>query len=282
MSTTAVSALPVTLKDIIAFQAECKRHQQFQLLGQLDFAITTKGRMDFGKIGPKIGRDPLGGLLVLSPWMGLPAIISSSQTICDKCATKCPDCKGKGERLCTVCGGSGEVANGRVACECVAKQQRAAARKKVEVTIRPDPECKKCGGRGDLPKLVACKGCEEGQAKCYPCQGTGKRRVPVDAHGNPTRNCDACKNRGYKVSEQAQPLEKFVNGQLPIEGAQPLICLGPVKKLVWHTVGGTGGEQPRFVECTILPDAQQNLMVIALDRRDAGANAYLLGGVPSY
>ena len=268
-----------TLDQVLDRQRELVLQREYQPLGMIDFIYVLRGagellKMDYRKSGPRLAINyDTGDLLLLTPWQGLPDVDQAGAQACSACLAKCGDCQGKGRKPCTLtgCAGTGYVSTRYVACPaCLGSPAK-----------KTKPDCEPCRGRGEVPDPEKCVGCDErGLAACATCSGSGKvatgREKGQSDAWNEVRGqfmtaprCKKCNGQGRIVATQPQDYRQFVHGQL-----QTKLCLGPIARIVWHTVG----EGARFQSCDVQPDRHGNLMVLMLENNQPGARQYLLGG----
>jgi hypothetical protein len=283
-TTRRVAVLDATLDQVLDRQRELVLQREYQPLGKVDFIYVVRGAglltMDFRKDGPRLAWNPdTQDFLLLSPWNGLPDLVAGEGSRCTSCLATCGDCNGKGTKACTLagCGGSGQITTKFKLCpRCLGGQGK-----------KTNPDCSNCRGRGEVVQPEKCPGCDaNGQAKCFACGGegkvaTGREKGKSDYYDEGANRfvsvppCKACNGTGRQRPAQPQAWQPFVQGRLQIQG-QTMLALGPIQKIIWHTMDSNG----KFQSCTVQPDRGGNLMVLLLESDQACARQYLVGGVP--
>ena len=273
----------LTLEQILDRQHELVLQREYVPLGKIDYIYVPRGgtlvKMDYRKDGPRLAFNPdTGDLLLLSAWNGLPNLATGEGTPCQSCVAVCGDCKGTGAKQCTLagCGGSGQITTQFRACpDCL-----GGAGNKTK------PDCATCNGRGEVVKPEKCRGCDDnGLAKCFPCGGSGKvstgREKGQSDYYDQVANrfvsvpaCKACSGKGRTAPTQPQDWRQFGWGQVNI-GGKNMAALGPIQRIVWHTMDSNG----KFQSCNVTPDRGGNLMVLLLESDQPGSKQYLVGGI---
>ncbi|MFB3813419.1 MAG: hypothetical protein ACE14L_04845 [Terriglobales bacterium] len=258
------------LGEVLALRDRYTRRGDYKLLGRVLCASTEHGFIDYGKAGPVLAQltdgEP-GALVLLGAWDGgFPARMKLLTELCPACQTKCTDCDGKGKRLCTRCGGRGDLVMSHKDCPgCFAK------------TGKTRRGCKSCGGRGQVPDQLhlcpACKG--KKRERCARCEGTGRMSTGYKDGANPRVGeaplCPECEGHGRKREAVPQPWAPIAAGTL--EG---YTALGPFLRLLLTHLPG---DEPAFTDVEFTPDADGNYPVMLI--KDPAAHSqpmYLFGG----
>lgn len=276
MSTSAIATgdstvdLERPLREIFAERDKCVRRGDYELLGKVITVVRETGLIDYGKDGPalavltKDAGDNAGELVLLGGWHGFPDHAELLKDLCDACRAKCTDCDGTGQRLCTICGGSGEL---------VTSWKRCPGSDESTGTCRRD--CESCGGRGSVPdQAKECPHCHGAKvAKCDRCEGSGK--MPTGYAGGRTvataELCPECAGNGRKRKITPQPWDTFQSGEL--EG---YTVLGPITGMLLADLPGDGSG---FSGIAFTPDDDGNLAALLVrDPRLIGSGMYLMGG----
>jgi hypothetical protein len=274
-----------TLDQILDRHRELILQREYQPLGIIDYIWVVRGsttvQMDFRKTGPKLAFNPeTGDFLLMGSWQGLPDLPQPDPQRCKSCVGECGDCQGKGTKPCTLagCAGSGYVNSRYEVCpDCLGSPKK-----------KTNPKCARCSGRGEVPDPVKCGGCDEkGLARCARCDGSGKistgrekgKKDGYDADSEQWKTaplCQDCKGQGRIIQTKPQDWRQFVHGRISTQSNGTMIAVGPIARILWHTMG----DGARFQSCEISPDGGGNLMVLLLENDQPGARQFLVGGVP--
>jgi hypothetical protein len=265
------------ISDILKRQERLIATTEYSVLGLLAIVHTEKGAMEFGKSGPLIGRAiKTGELLLIGGWHPLRPIHSSTDKFCPDCLTKCDECSGKGQRICTRigCGGAGKIAVGSEKCT----RCDGEGIKRMRHSLPNETQCEDCKGHGLVKTLVVCDVCKgTGKAPCALCRGTGKR--PTGAlRGSTRRDAPACPScHGFKRQGAETPQKWTRHAQGLLEGTK-LIAIGPVRSLILHGSGGLQNNRMRHV--VFQPDENGKVATLLVADPDSKSKAYLVGGIP--
>lgn len=227
------------IKDIL-------RMRTYDMVGHLSFVQIEREEnekpklIDFRKVGPAIARAHSGNQLVLvSPWEGIPSKLEVSKDPCPDCLAECEYCKGSGRKLC---------------------------------------EAFHCGGSGTahMPngdeKCAVCDG--TGKMECSACRGLGKRPTGHEG-GNydwQSPRCASCHGRQFVNQEVPVALAEFECGRVG-----PMVTLGPVVRFTVEPIPGPHRAPPLVYD--VIPDGNNDGMLIVLESEQTPCQAYLLGGM---
>lgn len=269
------------VKSVSAMEALIKLHDgirrrgEYAILGQVESIDSEKGRVAFFGTGPVIARstntDDDGGLIVLTPFTGLPEEIELSDRHCTKCLAPCDVCSGKGKVTCSLaqgCRGSGKMKIPMGACSCTARPRGKGLALK---------SCKKCNGSGNMVELRVCEGCKGTKTEtCNQCRGegkyaTGKKDASTDIRAKLCTDCNGTQ-REIVRSPQDPAL-------LNTDGAFRVVR--GIRRLVWKSMeleakDGQPTSSPLQI-CEISPDSGGQLMSLFIDH---ASNMYCMHGVP--
>jgi hypothetical protein len=256
------------LVNIFADRDAMVRRGEFEIIGQVMLLRTEKGDIDFFKGGPHLAQLKSSELVLLGDWQKFPDMVSLLADLCDDCRTDCKACDGKGNRLCTRCGGEGKLILSRETCKCV--KDGVAAR-----------NCKECKGAGHVPgqtqECPECKGTKV--QKCPGCHDSG--RMTTGHVGGSTKNedplCESCKGNGRKLGREPQDYREFVHGHL--EG---FTVFGPIHGILLRA---DEMRQPEggLEYCDFRADENGNISALLVqDPENTGQPMYLMGGVPVF
>ena len=312
---------------MVALRHSAEQHGSYSPLGRLICLNTEHGRIEFpaedGEFaGPDVAKfEGFDGdsnlpnyvgppLIVLGPWLGLPALRKLTNDPCPHCRHDCDICSGTGKIACNGrgCGGNGWVPGPWLPCPGPGCNKE---------TGDFNPLCRECHGSGQIPERLACpmckgmgwtvcqrcriwvacpQGCKRNDAidsdaaLCRECGGTGK--VPkatgqfstgkLDGSLNLVGpRCPHCEGNGYRFEMQAQDLKRFTNATLRQPKtknipARDFLVLGPI-----HSFELMHFATSRAQSYDVTPDAAGDFLVLLVPKNleTRFPKAYLVGGV---
>lgn len=267
---------------------DAHRRGFYAVLGSISLFETARGILRFPVVdqrptGPTIGYvtdqeknpDPQK-LVVLTEWNGLPDLNDKTEEFCPDCLADCPICNATGQKICEGlnCGGRGWTPGPLVDCDGAGCLKDSG---------KFNPECKKCGGFGQLHPQLECKVCKgTGKMICSYCKG--KTRYATGIKGGSTDfmvgRCPSCQGTQRMMRVQQQSLETHINALLPDPKKGPIVAVGPIFSYVVDLT-----EEQREAIGTPLkifdvnPDAAGDRMFLLIDSSSSPKWPYLVGGL---
>ena len=281
------------VRSMIDLRRSAEQRGHYSPLGRLVYLLTDHGRIEFPAqdgewTGPdlaltemKYSQDAADegqtGFLVLGQWTGLPALRKLTSEPCPKCRHACDLCDGTGKKQCEGldCGGRGWIRGAWLVCPGPGCTKE---------TGNFNPECKECGGAGQIREKAECPMCKGTKLMTCPrCRGTlkfstGRTGGAIDYHAPECRFCDGT---GYQCAMQKQDVKIFTNATLVMPrtrqcGAKGFLVLGPIRAFA---LSDYQTSDVRIFD--VSPDSAGDLLVLLVPRgaRQRPHKAYLVGGV---